>query len=220
MFPFFQGDAVDANARLDSHNIVVHQMSFTDGPFILVSVNDLLEKSRGVGRRSSSRADLHGIDVIQSSSTDVENKETKDLCSANSGKTQLNPHQGIATPTREQFAKLDRKRARKGSNEEWINPHDPEARITKPEDGRTHQAHKAEHAVDLETGAVIAVTVAAGDARDTATIMETLPQVGEHIAEVACTTNNEEGGQRVHQEGPRERPAACSGYTCAGGKIF
>ncbi len=45
-----------------------------------------------------------------------------------------------------------------------MNPHDPEARITKLIDGRTHLAHKAEHAVDLETGAVVAVTVAAGDA--------------------------------------------------------
>jgi transposase len=111
---------------------------------------------------------------------------------------------GIATPTREQLAKLDRKRARKGSNEDWVNPHDPEAGITKLKDGRTHLAYKAEHAVDLETGAVVAVTVATGDAGDTATILETLPQAGEHIAEVACATNNEEVGERVHPEGPLE----------------
>src|SRR6202158_2729682 len=91
---------------------------------------------------------------------------------------QLAKESGIATPTREQLAKLDRKRARKGSNEDWVNPHDPEARITKMKDGRTHLAHKAEHAVDLETGAVVAVTVAAGDAGDTAAMVETLPQAG------------------------------------------
>ncbi len=111
---------------------------------------------------------------------------------------------GIATPTREQLAKLDRKRAKKGSNEDWVNPHDLEAGITKMKYGRTHLAYKAEHAVDLETGAVVAVTVATGDAGDTATILETLPQVGEHIAEVACVTNNEEVGERVQAEGPRE----------------
>ena len=88
--------------------------------------------------------------------------------------TGLAQESGIATPTREQLAKLDRKRARKGSNEDWVNPHDPEARITKMKDGRTHLAHKAEHAVDLETGAVAAVTVAAGDAGDTGTMVETL----------------------------------------------
>ncbi len=111
---------------------------------------------------------------------------------------------GIATPTREQLAKLDRKRAKKGSNEDWVNPHDPEAGITKMKDGRTHLAYKAEHAVDLETGAVVAVTVAAGDAGDPETILETLPQAGEQIAEVACATNNEEVGERVQAEGPRE----------------
>jgi transposase len=118
--------------------------------------------------------------------------------------TRLAKDSGIATPTREQLAKLDRKRARKGSNEDWVNPHDPEAHITKMKDGRTHLAYKAEHAVDLETGAVVAVTVAAGDAGDTATILETLPQAGEHIAQVACASNDEKVGERVHPEGPVE----------------
>src|ERR1700681_1059462 len=118
--------------------------------------------------------------------------------------TRLAQDSGIATPTREQLAKLDRKRARKGSKEDWVKPHDPEAHITKMKDGRTHLAYKAEHAAELETGAVVAVTVAAGDAGDTTTILETLPQAGEHIAEVACATNNEEVGERVHPEGPLE----------------
>src|SRR5712692_2541191 len=118
--------------------------------------------------------------------------------------TRLAKDSGIATPTREQLAKLDRKRARKGSNEDWVNPHDPEAHITKMKDGRTHLAYKAEHAVDLETGAVVAVPVAAGDAGDTATILETLPQAGEHIAQVACATNDEKVGERVHPGGPAE----------------
>ena len=111
---------------------------------------------------------------------------------------------GMATPTREQLAKLDRKRTKKGSNDDWVNPHDPEAGITKMKDGRTHLAYKAEHAVDLETGAVVAVTVATGDAGDTETILETLPQAGENITEVACATNHEEVGERVHPEGPVE----------------
>jgi len=66
---------------------------------------------------------------------------------------------GIDTPTREDLARLDRKRKEKGSNREWVNPHDRDARITKMKDGRTHLAHKAEHAVDMETGAVVAVTL-------------------------------------------------------------
>jgi transposase len=114
---------------------------------------------------------------------------------------------GITTPTRGQLAKLDRKRKKKGSNDDWMNPHDPEAGITKMKDGRTHLAYKAEHAVDLETGAVVAVTVATGDAGDSETMLETLPQAGEHIAEVACATNHPQVGERVHPEGPVEAVA-------------
>ena len=61
---------------------------------------------------------------------------------------------GIATPTRAELTRLDRKRAKKGSNDGWTHPQDPDAK-----DGRTHLAHKAEHAVALETGAVVGVTV-------------------------------------------------------------
>ena len=68
---------------------------------------------------------------------------------------------GIETPTREDLARMDRKRKKKMSNEEWTSPSDPDARITKMKDGTTHLAHKAEHAVDMESGAVIAVTWAA-----------------------------------------------------------
>ena len=45
---------------------------------------------------------------------------------------------GIDTPTRSDLAKLDRKRPKKGSNKDWAHPGDPEARITKMKDGRTH----------------------------------------------------------------------------------
>jgi transposase len=90
---------------------------------------------------------------------------------------------GIHTPTREQLARLDRKRKKKGSNQDWVNPHDPDARITKMKDGRTHLAHKAEHAVDLETGAVVAVTLTAADEGDTATLDETLCEAGMAVAE-------------------------------------
>jgi transposase len=91
---------------------------------------------------------------------------------------------GILTPTREELARLDRKRKKKGSNEEWMSPIDPDARITKMQDGRTHLAHKAEHAVDMETGAVVAVTLQAADQGDTTTMRETIAEAGETIAEL------------------------------------
>src|SRR5207302_11327192 len=85
---------------------------------------------------------------------------------------------GIDAPTREDLARLDRQRKKKASNQEWENPHDPDARITKMKDGRTHVAHKAEHAVDLQTGAVLAVTLQEADQGDTTTIVETLAKAG------------------------------------------
>ena len=84
--------------------------------------------------------------------------------------TRLAKASGIETPTRADLARLDRKRKKKGSNEDWKHPHDPDARITKMKDGRTHLAHKAEHAVDLETGAIVAVTLQGADQGDTTTI--------------------------------------------------
>ena len=81
---------------------------------------------------------------------------------------------GIETPTPEQLTKLDRKRKKKGSNQDWENPNDPDAKITKMKDGQTHLAHKAEHAVDLKTGAILAVTLQDANAGDTTTIQETL----------------------------------------------
>jgi len=97
---------------------------------------------------------------------------------------QLAQASGIETPTREELARLDRKRKNKGSNEDWTHPHDPDARITKMKDGRTHLAHKAEHAVDLETGAVVAVTVQGADEGDTTTSIETLIEAAEQIETV------------------------------------
>jgi transposase len=111
---------------------------------------------------------------------------------------------GIETPTRAQLAKLDKKRARKGSNEDWTHPHDPDARITKMKDGRTHLAHKAEHAVDMESGAVIAVTVQPADAGDTHTVQQTLAETQENIAVVAEVLDSELDAPAVKVENPAE----------------
>jgi len=100
--------------------------------------------------------------------------------------TKLAQASGIETPTRADLVKLDRTRKNKGSNEDWTHPHDPDARITKMKDGRTHLAHKAEHAVDLETGAIVAVTLQEADQGDTTTIQTTLPEAVEQLEAVAA----------------------------------
>jgi Transposase DDE domain len=95
---------------------------------------------------------------------------------------------GIGTPTLADLARLDRKRKKKASNDDWTHPHDPDAKITKMKDGRTHLAHKAEHAIDLETGAIVGVTVPDADKGDTSTMQETLPEAAEQLEAVAAVT--------------------------------
>jgi len=110
---------------------------------------------------------------------------------------------GIETPTREDLVRFDRKRKNKASNKDWVNPHEQDARITKMKDDRTHLAHKAEHAVDLKTGAVLAVTLQEADQGDTTTIAETMAEAGENVAELIGT---EEPNQKtkMHLRGIEE----------------
>ena len=97
--------------------------------------------------------------------------------------TKLAQASGIETPTREDLARIDKHRKHKGNNADWEHPHDPEAKITKMKDGRTHLAHKAEYAVDLDSGALMAVTVQPADEGDTTTWRQTV--------ETACQTLND-----------------------------
>lgn len=90
---------------------------------------------------------------------------------------QLAKESGIEDPSRSDIAKIDRKRPRKGNNEEWVHPNDPEAQIMKMKDGRTHLAHKAEHAVDMSgSGAVVSVTLHGGATGDTKSFPVTLQE--------------------------------------------
>jgi transposase len=98
--------------------------------------------------------------------------------------TKLAQASGIETPTRADLARIDRRRKKKGSNDDWTHPHDPDAKITKMKDGRTHLAYKAEHAVDLETGAIVGVTVRDADEGDTDTSIETLIEAAEQVEAV------------------------------------
>src|SRR5881409_750927 len=95
--------------------------------------------------------------------------------------TRLAAASGIKTPTREALARLDRRRKKRTSNKDWENPSDPDAKITKMKDGRTHLAHKAEHAVDLDSGALVAVTLHGADVGDTTSLVETASAAAEQI---------------------------------------
>lgn len=100
--------------------------------------------------------------------------------------TRLAKASGMETPTRGDLAKLDRKRAKKGSNKEWEHPDDPDAAITKMKDTRTHLAHKAEHAVDMDTQAVLAVTLPGADEGDPDTLPWTLMEAEKQLAALSA----------------------------------
>ena len=86
--------------------------------------------------------------------------------------------------------RMDRKRKKKTSNEEWMNPHDREAEVTKMKNGATHLAYKAEQAVDLDTGAIVAITTQGGAVGDTTSVQET------------CRLSGGRADRHAHREGP------------------
>lgn len=102
--------------------------------------------------------------------------------------TRLAAESGIKTPTREALARLDRRRKKRTSNQDWKNPFDPDAKITKMKDGRTHLAHKAEHAIDLDSGAMVAVTVQGADVGDTTSLVETAIAAAEQVEAAHATS--------------------------------
>ncbi len=90
---------------------------------------------------------------------------------------------GVPTTTREELVRFDRKRKKKTSNREGMNPHDSDAKTTKLKDGRTRLGHKVEEAVDLEAGAVVAVT-APEELGDPQTLGKTLRMAREEVGAV------------------------------------
>src|SRR2546425_2426507 len=102
--------------------------------------------------------------------------------------TRLAAASGIKTPTREALARLDRRRKKRTSNKDWENPSDPDAKITKMKDGRTHLAHKAEHAVDLDSSALVAVTLHGADVGDTTSLVDTAIAAAEQIEAAHATS--------------------------------
>jgi transposase len=120
--------------------------------------------------------------------------------------TRMAKESGIETPTADDLIRLDR--ARKGkklSNAEWESPTDPDARIAKLKDGRTHLAYKPEHAVDLDTGAVVAAEMHPADRGDTATLPGTLESAARHLAAVEAAPSAEAPAELVADKGYHSR---------------
>jgi transposase len=111
--------------------------------------------------------------------------------------------EGVDAEDAAALRRMDRKRAKKMSNDVWENPNDPEAEITRLKDGRTALAFKAENAVDMETGAIVAVTTHGGAAADTATVEMTVLEAGAVVAGL-IGEQTPEGEYKVHAGGVEE----------------
>jgi transposase len=111
--------------------------------------------------------------------------------------------EGIDAKDAAALLRMDRKRKKRTSNEDWKSPSDQEAEITKLKDGRTALAYKAENAVDMETGAIVAVTTHGGAAADTATVQETLVDAAIAVAGLIAEQTSE-GEYPVHPDGVEE----------------
>jgi transposase len=120
--------------------------------------------------------------------------------------TRMAQESGIETPTIDDLARLDR--ARKGkklSNDDWKSPVDPEAKIARMKDGTTHLAYKPEHAVDLDTGVIVAAPIHPADEGDTATLPGTLEAAAHNLAEVGLAPSVEEPCVLVGDKGYHSR---------------
>lgn len=113
---------------------------------------------------------------------------------------------GIETPSAEDLVRIDR--ARKGkklSNADWVSKIDPEAKIARMKDGTTHLAYKPEHAIDLDTGAVVAAEVHPADEGDTTTLKGTCQAAETNLDLVGMAPSKTEPADLIADKGYHSR---------------
>ena len=136
---------------------------------------------------------LRGNSVAVDSTTLEANAAMKSIVRKDTGEDwkqylrRLAEEAGIENPTDEDLRRFDKDRNKKGdkkvSNDQWQSPADPDSRIAKMKDGRTHLAYKAEHVVDLESEFVLAATVYTADQADSQTLIPSVIQAQDHLDE-------------------------------------
>jgi len=147
------------------------------------------------------RADASMKTIVRKDTGDDYTTYLKKLCEA----------QGVENPTIEDARRMDRRRkGKKTSNKDWKSPTDADARIVRLKDGRTRLGYKAEHVVDLETGAVVAAEMYRADEADTATLRPSLEAARENVAAARGESESEDLRDDDDDASP---PAAPSGET-------
>jgi transposase len=152
---------------------------------------------------------IRGKTIGVDSTTLEANAAMKSIVRRDTGETyngylkRLAEAEGVNATDAAALRRMDRKRRKKTSNDEWQSPSDGEAEITKLKDGRTALAYKAENAVDMETGAIVAVTTHGGAVADTATVEATVIEAAVAVASLIAEATPE-GTYEVDPEGVRE----------------
>src|SRR4051794_12029228 len=120
--------------------------------------------------------------------------------------TQIARESGIETPSADDLVRIDRTRkGKKLSNEEWISRTDPEAKIAKLKDGRTHLAYKPEHAVDLDPGVIVAGAIHPANNGDTTTIEGTLATTQNNLAQINAAPMPDNPSELIADKGYHSR---------------
>jgi len=120
--------------------------------------------------------------------------------------TRMAQESGVETPTIDDLIQLDRKRkGKKLSNADWTSKTDPDAKIAKMKDGSTHLAYKPEHAVDLDTGVIVAAPIHEADQGDTTTLDPTLKEAERNLSGVELGPTAEEPCDLVADKGYHSR---------------
>src|SRR3982074_2436939 len=113
---------------------------------------------------------------------------------------------GVASRNADHRVRIDRNRkGKKLSNEEWTSKTDPEAKIAKLKDGRTRLAYKPEHAVDLDTGIVVAAALHPADQGDTTTIEGTLTAAEKNLAQLSAAPTTDQPSELAADKGYHSR---------------
>jgi len=161
-----------------------------------------------VGKHGLVQGDRIGVD----GSTMEANAALRTIVRRDSGETyremltQMARESGVETPTVEDLARLDRTRkGKKLSNADWTSPSDADARLARMKDGTTHLAYKPEHAVDLDTGVIVAAPIHPADEGDTTTLPGTLDAAAGNLAEVGLAPTREEPCVVVGDKGYHSR---------------
>ena len=120
--------------------------------------------------------------------------------------TRMAQESGVATPTLDDLVRLDRgRKGKKLSNEDWTSPTDADAKIARMKDGTTHLAYKPEHAVDLDTGVIVAAAIHSADEGDTTTLKPTLDEAEKNLSAMDLAPTREDPCDLIADKGYHSR---------------